>query len=157
MEKALEFLKLFSIAEANALGKATNMAFGQVAQDKKVQQFILRGKEMAHKYVDVFNSILLEGDISTVKTYDGEVTDSTEPPFSDRLMLFHTNLLITSGIGTYGMAMAKSNRKDLAVHYSKILAEVSSYALDGAKLLIKNGWMEQPPMAADRDNLANKK
>jgi hypothetical protein len=28
---------------------------------------------------------------------------------------------------------------------------------DAAKITIKNGWMEKPPQASDRDGLANRK
>jgi hypothetical protein len=37
------------------------------------------------------------------------------------------------------------------------MAEMGLFAEDGAQLLIKYGWLEQPPLADDRDNLANKK
>jgi hypothetical protein len=41
--------------------------------------------------------------------------------------------------------------------YTRIIAEIGLYAEDGAQLLIKNGWLEQPPLAADRETLANDK
>ncbi|WP_419158854.1 DUF3231 family protein [Rossellomorea sp. BNER] len=31
------------------------------------------------------------------------------------------------------------------------------YSEDGANIMIDNGWMEQPPLAADRDELAKRK
>jgi hypothetical protein len=31
------------------------------------------------------------------------------------------------------------------------------FAEDGGKLMIKNGWFEQPPTASDRDSLVKKK
>jgi hypothetical protein len=33
------------------------------------------------------------------------------------------------------------------------LAEVGQYAEDGANLLIKHGWMEQPPQSVDSNEL----
>lgn len=35
-----------------------------------------------------------------------------------------------------------------------LIADITKYAEDGANLLIKNGWMEQPPTFDDRDKLA---
>jgi len=34
------------------------------------------------------------------------------------------------------------------------MAEIGAYAEDGANIMIDNGWLEQPPGAADRDLLA---
>ncbi|MDY0395572.1 DUF3231 family protein [Virgibacillus halophilus] len=62
--------------------------------------------------------------------------------------------LIASGLGQYGAAMAASPRHDLGVHYTRLMAELANYSNDGAKIMIENGWMEQPPIAADRKKLA---
>ncbi|WLD95443.1 DUF3231 family protein [Alkalihalobacillus sp. AL-G] len=60
-----------------------------------------------------------------------------------------------SGVADYGTAISASIRKDLGVNYSRLL-ETTQYLNDGAKLLIKNGWMEKPPSSLDRDELKNK-
>ncbi|UCZ55109.1 DUF3231 family protein [Bacillus shivajii] len=151
-----EISQLFTIAEGNALGKATSMAFSQVSQDKQIQEYILKGKDIAHRYIQLFNDVLLNEDIPTVKTYDSEVTEITVSPFSDRLLMFHVSLLAKAGIGNYGMAIAKTQRKDIGLMYARILAEATEYATEGAKLMIKKGWMEQPPLAANRDKLVEK-
>ncbi|MYL43190.1 DUF3231 family protein [Virgibacillus salexigens] len=83
-----------------------------------------------------------------------EVTDSTVAPFSDRLMMTFVSNLIASSMGQYGIALSSSPRHDLSVHYSRLIAEVGKYANEGNKILINNGWLEQPPMAADRRDLA---
>lgn len=69
--------------------------------------------------------------------------------------MFHTTALIASGIGHYGTGLATSSRRDLSVQYTRLSAENARYAEDGANIMIENGWMEQPPLAADRDALAN--
>lgn len=87
-------------------------------------------------------------------TYDQEVTDSTESPFSDKLMMFHFSLMIYAGVGNYGIAISESQRTDLVVDYSRFNMEVLKLSEDGASLLIENEWLEQPPMAANRRDLA---
>lgn len=69
-------------------------------------------------------------------------------------MMVLTSSLIASGIGQYGMSMSLSPRHDIAVQYSRLMVEIANYANDGASIMIENGWMEQPPMAADRKGLA---
>jgi len=86
-----------------------------------------------------------------------EVTDSTVAPFSDRLMMNFITTLIASGIGQYGYSLTSSPRHDLSVQYTRLIAKIGKYSNDGANILIEKGWMEQPPMAADRRDLAMEK
>jgi len=81
--------------------------------------------------------------------------DSTIAPFSDKLMVFHTTAMIAVGIGNYGTAAGTCQRIDLSVLYTRLSAEIAKYAEDGANLMIKNGWLEEPPQADDRHALVN--
>jgi hypothetical protein len=81
------------------------------------------------------------------------VTDSTESPFSEKLMLNHVLLMATQGISYKGMALADSTRSDLQAMYLKLLTEIMKYAKDGADILIENRWLEQPPQAIRHENL----
>jgi hypothetical protein len=153
---SLEVTHLFDNTQRNALGLATLMGFSQVTNSQKVGQFMVRGKEIASKHVEIFGSILRENDLSVPMTSDFDVTDSTVSPFSDKLMMFHTTALIAIGMAYYGTSMSTSVRRDISVQYSRLIQEIGKYSEDGANLMIENGWMEQPPQAADRDALANK-
>lgn len=150
---SIEVTHLFANAQRNSLGVSTLIGFSQVAKSEEVTNFLIRGKEIASKHVEVFSSILREDDLPFTMSGSG-VTTSTVPPFSDKLMMAVTTGLIALGIGYYGTSLATSMRTDLATQYTRLTAEIGKYSLDGAKLLIKNGWMEQPPMQADRDKLA---
>ena len=83
-----------------------------------------------------------------------DVTDSKVPPFSDKLMMYHVAALTASGIGQYGVAMSVSPRHDLSVIYARLSAELAHFSDDGANIMINNGWMEYPPVSADRKKLA---
>ncbi|MGZ4161378.1 MAG: DUF3231 family protein [Neobacillus sp.] len=64
------------------------------------------------------------------------------------------------GMGYYvesGAALSVNSRRDLGVHYIRLNLELLQFAEDGGKLMIKNGWLEQPPTASDRDSLVKKK
>ncbi|WP_083838343.1 DUF3231 family protein [Lentibacillus jeotgali] len=41
--------------------------------------------------------------------------------------------------------------------YGQSFSAKHTYAEDGTNIMIKHGWMEEPPWALDRDELANKK
>ncbi|WP_268870586.1 DUF3231 family protein [Halalkalibacter wakoensis] len=46
-----------------------------------------------------------------------------------------------------------SFRRDIAAKYSKQMINVGLYAEDGAELMIDHGWLELPPIAANRNEL----
>lgn len=60
-------------------------------------------------------------------------------------------------MGYYGTAIAESPRVDLGAMYNRLTLETQKYAEDGSNIMIKNGWLEQPPMAPDRKELAKGK
>ncbi|MFC0273379.1 DUF3231 family protein [Metabacillus herbersteinensis] len=150
----IEIANLVYDAERNAIGEALITGFSQVAKSKEVRQYMLRGREISAKHFEVFSSILHEEHLSTAKNMTSEVTNSTLSPFSDKLMMFHVTGLSASGIGQYGIAISVSPRRDVGVMYTRLIAEIAKYSEEGANIMINNGWMEEPPKAADRDELA---
>ncbi|MFL6517928.1 MAG: DUF3231 family protein, partial [Bacillus sp. (in: firmicutes)] len=133
------------------------IGFSQVAQSKEVREYMKRGENICARQYDTLSSILTASNLPSPRKWDSEVTNSTIPPFSDKLMLFHIVTLVATASGYYGAAFAISQRRDLGAKYELLIADITRYTEDGANLLIKNGWMEQPPTFDDRDNLANHK
>lgn len=154
---AAEVANLFSNLQRNALGVATLTGFSQVAQNKDVKQFFLKGLEIGNKHIKLFRSKLEESKLPAPMGWDSEITNSTTYTFSDKLMMFYTSGLITLSVGYYGTAVSQSPRADISTMYNRLSLEVQLYAEDGANIMIKNGWLEQPPMASDRDELIRKK
>lgn len=151
----IEIANLVYNAKRNALGQALITGFSQVAKNKRVRKYFEKGREISGKHLEVFNSILNKEYLSDgTLNLTSEVTDSTVSPFSDKLMMYHISALIASGIGQYGIAMSTSPRHDLGVTYARLIAELAKYTNEGAKIMIDNEWMEQPPEAADRKKLA---
>lgn len=154
---AIEIMNLFFNLQRNAIGCSLLMGFAQVAKSKKVQNYLVRGKDIATKHVEIFGSLLREDEIPAAQTWDTEATASTLAPFSDKLMMFHAAAMNSAGVGYYGASMGTSQRRDVASMYSRLLIEVAQYAEDGANIMIDNAWMEQPPTAVDRDALVSGK
>ncbi|RSD28655.1 DUF3231 family protein [Mesobacillus subterraneus] len=130
------------------------LAFGQVSQSKEVKKFMERGRQICIKHYEILSLMLKEDNLHLPRTFESEVTDSTIPPFSDKLMLFHVSTLLSSAIGYYGEALALCQRRDLAVSYATMIADIGILAEDGMNLLINKGWMEQPPLATDHEGLS---
>jgi hypothetical protein len=130
------------------------LAFSQVAKSKEVRKYMERARHLCNNHFKLLSSMLTEENLHIPRTFESEVTDSTIPPFSDKLMLFHIVTLISSAIGYYGEAMAICQRRDLTANYAKMMTEIGLLAEDGMNLLIENEWMEQPPLATDHEELA---
>ncbi|MGN7233761.1 DUF3231 family protein, partial [Priestia megaterium] len=47
-------------------------------------------------------------------------------------------------------------RHDLALLYGRSLMNIANFVKDASNILMENGWMEIPPEAVDRENLASK-
>ncbi|MCM3727873.1 DUF3231 family protein [Neobacillus cucumis] len=154
---AAEVDNLFANLQRNALGVAALTGFSQVARDKEVKQFFLKGLEIGNKHIKLFRGKLEESKLPAPMGWDSEITNSTTPTFSDKLMMFYTSGLISLSIGYYGTAVSQSPRGDISSMYNRLSLEIQMYAEDGANIMIKNKWLEQPPMASDRDELIRKK
>nr|WP_245948113.1 DUF3231 family protein [Paenibacillus sambharensis] len=154
---AAEINHLYNNIQTNAFGKAFIAGFAQCAQSEEIRGYFLRGKDIAHKQIEVFSSYLRDEDLPAPMTWDSDVMASTEAPFSDKLMLFHITGLNAAALTNYGAALSVSMRRDISASYARLSAEIGSYADEGAELLIKYGWMEKLPGNVDRRVLAHKR
>lgn len=150
---SVEITHLFSNIQTNAIGKALITGFAQTSQNKEVKQYLLRGKHLSQKYIEIFSDFLVKEDLPAPMGWDSAVSDSTTSVFSDKLIMFHVSAMSAAGIGNFGIAIATSLRRDLGLKYELLIPEISLYAEDGANIMIKNGWMEEPPQADDREDL----
>jgi len=149
-----EITNLFANIQRNALGTAVLTGFSQVSQSKEVTKFMLRCIEVAKKHIKLFGEKLMESDLPVPMTWDPDVTESTAYTFSDKLMMAYTTSLIALSIGFYGASVSQSPRVDLGVMYNRLSAEIQKLSEDGANIMIKNKWLEQPPIAPSRKDLA---
>ena len=154
---AIEITHLYYNIERNHLGIVLIIGFSQVAHSKEVQQYMYRGRDISRKYVEVFSELLRDDYLAVSSAWDVQATGSTKSPFSDKLMMFHINTMNASGIGQYGASIGMSQRADLVVMYTRLVAEIGKFAVDGANIMINNGWMEKPPQAIDRKQIAKGK
>ncbi|HWP95401.1 MAG TPA: DUF3231 family protein, partial [Syntrophomonadaceae bacterium] len=152
---AQEISMLSHAININYLGKYLLMGFKQTARSEQVRAYITRGINTASNIIDTFSSILMREDVPIATYWDNMVTDSTVPPFSDKLMMFHLVNLNSGGALIYGSSLTNSFRHDLTVELAKISAEVVSYFEDGVNITIDNGWLEEPPRLVDRRELVN--
>jgi hypothetical protein len=149
----LEITQLFNNAYNNSIGIATMTAYSQVAKSEEIRKHFLKGKSISTKLYEDFCNKLNEENIPIPPKQTDLVTDCTESPYSDRLMLFNDIILSNAGLANYGMAIAGSSRHDLVALFGKAAVETGAYLEGGTKLMISNRWMEQPPQAVRHENI----
>ncbi|WP_243296257.1 DUF3231 family protein [Bacillus litorisediminis] len=154
---AVEISYLYMNVITNAMGVMLAVSFAQTSPTKEIQDYMLRGKDIANKHIKIFSEILLDNDIPTPKLPDVAVSNSTTQTFSDKLLMFHMSLLSATGTGNYATAAAASQRNDLVINYERLSLEIGLYAKTGADIMIKHHWLEQPPGTMDRNKLIRKK
>ncbi|WP_233269355.1 DUF3231 family protein [Alteribacillus sp. YIM 98480] len=151
---ALEIKQLQLNLNTNTLGKALMIAFSQIASSEELRSYFQEGSQLAEKQITELGQILLKDMLPSPKIVDSHVTDSTISPFSDKLLLYHTVLSNGVGIQNYGSAMSKILRHDVHLAFASLSVGIGKYVNTGTNLMIKQGWLEEPPTSADREKLA---
>jgi hypothetical protein len=136
---------------------ALKVGFSQVAASEKVRKFIKRGMEISNKHIGTFQTIFNEEKLNSPVSWQSLVTDSTITPFSDKFIMYQIQLSTQIAIAFYGAALSVTSRRDLALQYGLLTAELANYGEDGTNLMIDNGWLEEPPRATDRRALSEGK
>jgi len=139
--------------ENNIFGMQLMTGFAQVSTNSDVKKYFIEGKELAKKIISKLSDVLLQSDIQPPSTWAGKATDSTVAPFSEKLMMYTTNLLSSSAIGYNIIGTAFSLRSDLHAKLSLIAKDTFSFSKEGGKIMIKHKWMEEPPQMEDRNLL----
>lgn len=154
---AMEIAHLYDNIENNVTSKALILGFSQVARQEKVKSLFVRGKEMTHKNLERYKDHLHKENLPSPAFLDDLVTTSTFAPFSDKLMLFHKVDMFSMKIRAFGNSLAVNGRHDIGLMYSKSLMNIMLFVSSGAKIMMENGWMEEPPHAVSRDDLSKPK
>ncbi|MDQ0242691.1 hypothetical protein J2S09_000227 [Bacillus fengqiuensis] len=152
---AVEVTHLYGNIRTASLTQAIAIGFSQAATSKDVTKFIMKCRDVMSKHMSTLGHKLRESHLKVPMTWNDAVTDSITSPFSEKLLMFHMNAILAVSLGDYGASLAGSMRKDLGMMYALLMTELATLAEEGAKIMIKHGWLETPPMVTDRDHLAS--
>jgi hypothetical protein len=141
----VEVANIYHSIESNITGMQMILGFAQCTTDKEIKKYFSRGGELAKKIVEEMSAILLKDNIQVPATAGGNITDSILNPFSDKLMMYCVSLFCSFSMGGNSLGTAFSLRNDLPAKLAGYMKDIFDYAHDGARLMIKNGWLEEPP------------
>jgi hypothetical protein len=150
--RPLNTAEIFNLVLNFQAAEAVSIIFKSFAQfkltkEQKLEQHFQRGAEIMDKHLQLFQSRLSEGGLPQLPTWESQLTDSTVSPFSDRLMLFKSAVLLSATAGRYGVALSTVMRKDIGTDFMRLMTETLKYAEDTMNLMIKKGYFDQHPMA----------
>ena len=155
--QALEIAHLQDNLENNVASKGLLIGFSQVAVHKRVKEFMLRGKDITMDHIKECTEKLHQDNLPGHPLLDDLVKESTIPPFSDKLMIFHKIDMFSMKIRSYANAISLNGRRDIGLMLSKFIFDVGKYVEDGANIMIDEHWFEKPPHAVDRKGLVDGK
>ena len=139
--------------EDNILVMQLMTGFAQVAKDSEVKKYFIEAKELSKTIVTVLSDLLLKSDVQPPSTWAGKATNSTIPSFLDKLMMYITSLISSSSIGYTALGTSFSMRSDLQVKLALMAKNIFNFSKEGAKIMVKHKWMEEPPQMEDRNEI----
>ncbi|WP_010098450.1 DUF3231 family protein [Ornithinibacillus scapharcae] len=152
-----EIIALSLNVKKKILEKSLSIGFSQVTHSKEVRKFLESAQNASDQQIQSLSKILKADNLPVPMSWETEVTNSQESPFSDKLMLYHIGFLLQTAQSFHGAGLASAMRIDLVTTYEKIILKNLTITKEWFNLMTKNKWLEQPPLAPDRKEIAKDK
>jgi hypothetical protein len=122
-----------------------------------VREFFQKSEKIADNHIKTFAKILQTDNLPVPMSWESEVTTSTDAPFSDKLMMYHIGFLAQVGQAYHGAGLAASMRTDLVATYETVILKNLWVIKKWFTIMENNKWLEQPPLAPNRKEIAKEK
>ncbi|WP_246483824.1 DUF3231 family protein [Heyndrickxia vini] len=154
---ATEIISISLNLKKSIMAKTLSIAFSQVAQTKEVRKFLTDSEVTADGQIKTFAKIMQADNLPVPKSWETEVTTSTDSPFSDKLMLYHIGFLFQAAQNYHGAGLASAMRTDLVAAYESTILKNLLVTKKWFNIMVQNKWLEQPPLAPNRKEIAKEK
>ncbi|MFD2924104.1 DUF3231 family protein [Halobacillus naozhouensis] len=154
---APEIISLSFNIKKKIMEKSLSIGFSQVTQSKEVRKFLKSAQDTSNNQIQSLVKILKKDNLPVPMSWESEVTTSQDSPFSDKLMLYHIGFLLQAAQAYHGVGLASAMRTDLVMSYEKILLKNIMVTKEWFNIMTKNRWLEQPPLAPNRKEIAKDK
>jgi hypothetical protein len=151
---ATEIISISFNLKKSIMAKTLSIAFCQVAQTKEVRKFLSDSEKVSDGQIKMFSKIMQADNLPVPKSWETEVTTSTDSPFSDKLMLYHIGFLAQASQNYHGAGLASAMRTDLVTAYESVILKNLMATKKWFNLMVQNKWLEQPPLAPNRKEIA---
>lgn len=154
---ATEIISISFNLKKSILAKALSIGFGQAAESKEVRKFLTDSEKTADGQIKALAKIMQADNLPVPKSLETEVSISTDSPFSDKLLMYHIGFLFQAAQTYHGTGLASSMRTDLVTTYESIILQNLMVTKNWFDIMVKNRWLEQPPLAPNRPEIAKQK
>jgi hypothetical protein len=151
---ATEIISISINLKKSIMAKTLSIAFSQVTQTKEVRKFLNDAENTADQQIKTFSKIMQTDNLPVPKSWETEVTTSTDSPFSDKLMLYHIGFLFQAAQNYHGTGLASAMRTDLITTYEATILKNLMITKKWFNIMVQNNWLEQPPLAPNRKEIA---
>lgn len=151
---ATEIISISFNIKKSIMAKSLSIAFSQVTQSKEVRKFLEDAEKTTDNQIQSLSKIMHKDNLPIPKSMETEVTVSTDSPFSDKLMLYHIGFLFQTAQAYQGVGLASAMRTDLVTAYESIILKNLAVTKKWFNLMVQNKWLEQPPLAPNRKEIA---
>ncbi|QVY62634.1 DUF3231 family protein [Cytobacillus gottheilii] len=151
---AIEIISISLNLKKSIMAKTLSIAFSQIAQAKEVKKFLRDSEKTADGQIKTLAKILQADNLPVPKSWETEVTQSNDSPFSDKLIMYHTGFLFQAAQNYHGAGLASSMRSDLIATYEATILQNLLVTKDWFDIMVKNKWLEQPPLAPNRKEIS---
>ncbi|EKN66477.1 hypothetical protein BABA_15247 [Neobacillus bataviensis LMG 21833] len=151
---ATEIISISLNLKKSIMAKTLSIAFSQVAQTKEVRKFLMDTEKTSDGQIKSFTKIMQSDNLPVPKSWETEVTTSADSPFSDKLMLYHIGFLFQAAQNYHGAGLASAIRTDLVAAYEGTILKNLMVTKKWFDLMVQNKWLEQPPLAPNRKEIA---
>ncbi|MDM5326346.1 DUF3231 family protein [Neobacillus sp. CF12] len=151
---ATEIISISFNVKKSIMAKTLSIAFSQVAQTKEVRKFLTDSEKTSDGHIKMFSKIMQADNLPVPKSWETEVTTSTDSPFSDKLMLYHIGFLAQASQNYHGAGLASAMRTDLVAAYESVILKDLMITKKWFNIMVQNKWLEQPPLAPNRTEIA---
>ncbi|WP_045516758.1 DUF3231 family protein [Neobacillus niacini] len=151
---ATEIISISLNLKKSIMAKTLSIAFSQVAQEKEVRKFLEDSEKTADQQIKLFAKIMQSDNLPVPRSWETEVTTSSDSPFSDRLLLYHIGFLFQAAQNYHGAGLASAMRTDLVAAFESIILKNLMVTKKWFDLMVENKWLEQPPLAPNRKEIA---
>ncbi|WP_307471546.1 DUF3231 family protein [Cytobacillus purgationiresistens] len=151
---ATEIISISFNLKKSIMAKTLSIAFSQVTQTKEVRKFLENSEKTADGQIQSLSKIMHKDNLPVPMSWETEVTTSTDSPFSDKLMLYHIGFLYQAAQAYNGTGLASAMRTDLVAIYESVILKNLMVTKEWFNLMMQNKWLEQPPLAPNRKEIA---
>lgn len=154
MLSATEIISISFNLKKSIMAKTLSIAFSQVTQSKETRKFLEYAGKTADSQIKDLTKIMQTDNLPAPKSLETEVTISTDSPFSDKLMLYHTGFLFQAAQAYHGAGLASAMRTDLVATYESTILQNLMLTKKWFTIMVENKWLEQPPLAPNRKEIS---